>query len=43
MSVILYAIKFCSKFLPDFYGLDDVDLQYNYEIELMKWVVFEAV
>ena len=39
MSETLYVIKFCSKFLLDFY----VDLQNNYAIELMKWVVFEAV
>ena len=31
----------CSKFLPDFYGSDNADLQNNYAIELMKWV--EAV
>ena len=43
MSEILYVIKFCSKFLLDFYGYDNVDLQNNYAIELMKWVVFEAV
>ena len=35
MSETLYVIKFCSKFL--------LDLQNNYAIELMKWVVFEAV
>ena len=43
MLVILYVIKFCSKFLPDSHGLDNVDLQNNYAIEIMKWVVFEAV
>ena len=34
-----------SKFLPDFNGLDNIDLQNNYAIELIivKWVVFEAV
>ena len=30
----------CSKFLPDFYGLDNADLQNNYAIEVMKWVIF---
>ena len=34
MSVIFYVIKFCSKFIPEFYGLDNVDLQNNYAIEL---------
>ena len=34
---ILLKISAC------FYGLDNVDLQNNYAIELMKWVVFEAV
>ena len=43
MSVILYVIKFCSKFLPDFYSLDNVDLQNKNVIELMEWVVYEAV
>ena len=32
MSVIFYLMKFCSKFLPDFQGLDNVDLQNNYAI-----------
>ena len=33
MLETLYVIKFCSKFLLDFYN---VDLQNNYAIELMK-------
>ena len=32
MSVILYLIKVCSKFFPDFYSLENVDLQNNYAI-----------
>ena len=36
MLEILYMIKVCLKFLPDFYGLDNVYLQNNYAIELMK-------
>ena len=40
MSVILYVIKFCSKFLFDFYGLGNIDLQNNYVIELIKCKVF---
>ena len=43
MTVILYVIKVCSKFFSAYYGLDNVDLQNNYAIEIMKWVVFEAV
>ena len=41
--VILHMIKFCSIFLLEFYGLDNVDLQSNYAIERMKWVVLETV
>ena len=43
MSVILDVIKFCLKFLPNFYGLGNVDLQNNHAIELMRWVVFEVM
>ena len=38
-----YVIKIRSKFLPDFYSLDNVDLQNKNVIELMEWVVYEAV
>ena len=43
MTVILYVIKVCSKLFLAYCGLDNVDLQNNYAIEIMKWVVFEAV
>ena len=36
-------IKFCSKCQPDLYGKTTLILHNNYAIELMKWVVFEAV
>ena len=36
------VIKFCSKFLPDFYGLVNVDSQNRGFIVLMKWDVFET-
>ena len=36
MTVILYVIKVCSKFFSAYYGLDNVDLQNNYAIEIMK-------
>ena len=45
MSVILYICdKIFLKILLSiiFYGVD-VNLQNNYAIELMKWVVYEAV
>ena len=37
------VIKFCSKSLPDFYGLVNVDSQNKGFIVVIKWVVFETV
>ena len=40
---VLDVIKFCSKFLPNFGGFDNVDLENNYAIEHVKFGVLEAV
>ena len=39
MSVILYGDKMSKTFLHHFYSLENMDLQNNYAIELVKWFV----
>ena len=36
MSAILYAINFFSKFVPDFHGLDNVDLSVEFMLNPIK-------
>ena len=38
----IYVKKCFSKFLPDFYGIENVDLQDNCAIEIMKLIDFDA-